>query len=138
MSARRSCAVFLLLALLAGGCDDSPASPTADQIAGTWTLVSIQRAGQAVQPKPAAATYSLTLAGDRLSARVDCNTCSGPLNMLGMTLTAGPALACTRAACPTAAFESAYTMLLSGESTVALVDGTLVLSSTRGDLRFKR
>jgi heat shock protein HslJ len=138
MSAFRSCAVFLLFAALAAACDDSPASPTADQIAGTWALVSIQRAGQAVQPKPTGATYSLTLSEDRLSTRADCNTCTGTANLLGMTLTAGPALACTRAACATAAFENAYTTLLAGESTVALVDGTLILSSTRGELRFTR
>src|SRR5262245_412143 len=138
MSAIRSCAGFFIVALLAVGCDDSPASPTADQIAGTWTLVSIQRAGQAIQPKPAGATYSLTLGGDRLSTRADCNTCSGPFALLGPTLTAGPALACTRAACPTMAFENTYTALLAGDSTVALMDGTLVLSSTRGVLRYTR
>jgi heat shock protein HslJ len=138
MSAFRSCAGFFVVASLVVGCDDSPASPTADQIAGTWKLESIQPAGRAVQPAPAGATYSLTLSGDRLSTRADCNTCSGPFSMLGMTLTAGPALACTRAACPTMAFENVYTTLLAGDSTVALPNGTLVLSSTRGVLRFTR
>ena len=36
------------------------------------------------------------------------------------------------------AFESTYTRLLSGDSTVTLTDGTLVLSSERGVLRFTR
>ena len=35
-------------------------------------------------------------------------------------------------------FEIAYTRLLAGESTVSLKDGTLVLASPRGVLRFTR
>jgi heat shock protein HslJ len=51
---------------------------------------------------------------------------------------AGPLLACTRAACPTMAFENTYTKLLGGESTVSLSGRTLVMTSPRGVLRFKR
>jgi heat shock protein HslJ len=36
------------------------------------------------------------------------------------------------------AFESQYTTLLSGESTVTLTGNSLVLSSARGVLRFSR
>jgi len=36
------------------------------------------------------------------------------------------------------AFESIYMGLLGGDSTVTLTDGTLVLSSARGVLRFTR
>jgi hypothetical protein len=36
------------------------------------------------------------------------------------------------------AFENAYTTLLSGDSTATLLDGTLVLLSPRGMLRFTR
>jgi hypothetical protein len=50
----------------------------------------------------------------------------------------GPLLACTRAACPTMAFESTYEMLLSGSSTGTLLGSALVLSSSRGILRFTR
>ena len=70
--------------------------------------------------------------------RADCNLCNGTFTLLGHTLTAGPALACTRAACPTMAFENGYTSLLSGDSTVTLSSGALVLSSSRGVLRFTR
>jgi heat shock protein HslJ len=115
----------------------SPA-PTADQISGTWTLVSIQPAGQADQAAPPGASYTLTFADGRLSTRVDCNMCSGTFTLSDQTLTAGPTLACTRAACPTMAFESGYTSLLSGESTVTLSDNVLALSSARGVLRFMR
>jgi heat shock protein HslJ len=117
----------------------SPSSTfTADQLSGSWTLVSIQSAGQADQAAPPGASYTLTFADGRLSARADCNLCNGAFTLTGQTLTAGPLLACTRAACPTMAFESGYTSLLSGDSTVALSSNTLVLSSARGVLRFTR
>jgi heat shock protein HslJ len=98
----------------------------------------MQPAGQSVQAAPAGATYTLTFADGRLSTRVDCNTCSGTFGLSGQTLTAGPALACTRAACPTMAFENEYTRLLAGDSTVTMSADTLVLSSSRGTLRYTR
>jgi heat shock protein HslJ len=150
--ARPSCSfgVFILLAVFGAGCSGSgtnPTSPsaggsslalTADQVAGTWTLASIQPTGQAEQGRPAAATYTLSFADGRISTRADCNTCSGTFTVSGQTLTAGPALACTRAACPTMAFETVYVGILSGDSTATLTANTLVLTSTRGVLRFTR
>jgi heat shock protein HslJ len=138
-----------IVASLAVGCSESSSTPTsssasgspaftADQLAGTWNLLSILPTGQAERATPAGATYNLTFADGRLSTRVDCNTCSGAFALSGQTLTAGPTLACTRAACPTMAFENAYTSLLGGESTVTVSGGTLVLSSARGVLRFTR
>jgi len=111
---------------------------TAEQLSGTWTLVSIQPAGQADQPTPPGASYTLTLVEGHLSTRVDCNLCNGAFTLSGQTLTAGPLLACTRAACPTMAFENSYTSLLSGDSTVTLSTNVLALSSSRGVLRFAR
>src|SRR4029450_7146038 len=111
---------------------------TTEQLAGTWNLVSLHPAGQSEQSTPSGANYTLTFADGRLSTRADCNMCSGAFSLSGQTLSAGPALACTRAACPTMAFESTYTRLLGGDSTVTLSDGTLMLSSARGVLRFTR
>jgi heat shock protein HslJ len=141
---------LLVLASLVAACSASsvpPAAPsssggslalTADQLAGTWNLVSIQPSGQAEEATPGGATYTLTFEDGRLSTRVDCNRCGGAFAVSGETLTAGPALACTRAACPTMAFENVYTRLLAGDSAMALSGGTLVLSSGRGVLRFTR
>ena len=133
--------IGLVVASLAIGCAESSSTPTApssDQFTGTWNLLSIQPAGQAEQPTPPGARYTVLFADGRLSTRVDCNVCSGGFALSGQTLTAGPALACTRAACPTMAFENAYTSLLSGDSTITLSGSTLVLSSSRGVLRFAR
>ena len=150
MNSSRSVFFLIVVASLAMGCAESSSTPTspssvggsfnltADQLSGTWSLVSIQPAGQANQATPPGASYSLTFADGRLSTRADCNMCSGAFALSGQTLSAGPALACTLAACPTMAFENVYTNLLGGDSTVTLSDGTLVLSSARGVLRFTR
>lgn len=141
---------LVVVAALAVGCStlsSTPTSPssaggspaiTAAQLAGTWKLLSILPTGQAEQSTPAGATYTLTFVGRRLSTRVDCNVCNGAFALSGLTLTAGPALACTRAACPTMAFENLYTSLLSGDNTVTVSGDTLVLSSARGVSRFTR
>ena len=132
-------AVALIIAGCAGRSQTSPSSTlTVNQLSGTWYLVSIQPAGQGDQAAPPGASYTLTFADGRLSTRVDCNVCNGAFTLSGQTLTAGPALACTRAACPTMAFENGYTSLLSGESTVTLASNVLALSSARGVLRFTR
>lgn len=145
MTIFRSLLRLVLVAPLAAGCAESSAtltSPsstvTAGQLAGTWNLLSIQPADQSEQTTPAGTTYALTFADGRLSTRADCNTCNGPFALSGQTLTAGPALACTRAACRTMEFENTYTRLLGGEGTVTLSGDSLVLSSSRGVLRFAR
>jgi len=109
---------------------------TASQVVGSWTLVSMQREGQAAQQAPTG--YTLTLGDGQLSTRVDCNTCAGRYTIADAVLTVGPTLACTRAACATMAFESAYTEVLSGQSTVTASGNSLVLTSPRGVLRFVR
>ena len=108
MTIFRAFVCLVALSSLAVGCSASSATPTSPsstltpgQLSGTWTLVSIHPAGQAEQATPAGTTYAVTFADGRLSTRADCNTCGGVFALSGQTLTAGPALACTRAACPT-------------------------------------
>jgi heat shock protein HslJ len=150
MNAFRYLSALGMIASLSVGCTESlstPTSPsaaagtagaalTADQLTGTWNLVSIQPTDQGVQLTPPGATYTLSFATGRLSTTADCNSCSAAFTLAGRTLTAGPLLACTRAACPTMAFENLYISLLSGESTATVSAGALVLSSDRGLLRF--
>lgn len=143
---RFSSVAFLLLTLIGSACSETPVSPTspssgsgslaltAGQLAGVWTLTTLQPPGQAAQASPA--TYTLAFADGRLSTRADCNVCGGTFTLSDQTLTAGPNMACTRAACPTMAFENAYVGMLAGEHTVELSGKTLVLSSSRGRLAF--
>jgi len=134
------------VAFVALGCSGSTAtltSPssldlTAPQLPGTWNLVSIRPAGEAEQAKPSGASYTLSLVDGRLSTRADCNTCGGSYTLNGQTLMVEPLMACTRAACPTMAFENTYMKMLGGESTVSLSGGTVELTSPRGVLRFTR
>ena len=138
--ARASLVALAMAAVASAGCDmlTGPSSLTEAQILGTWTLTSLQPSGQGSQSTPAGASYALTLAEGKLSTRADCNTCAGQYTLSGKMLTAGPALACTRAACATAAFESTYTSILGGESTVTATVTALTLTSSRGTLRFSR
>ena len=151
MSISRVSLALVIFLPLTAGCSDSPSSPTspssatgsgqaltAETLEGTWTLTSIQPSNQPEQASPAGAPYTLTFTNNRVSTRADCNTCGGTFALSGQTLTVGPALACTRAACPTMAFENVYTRLLSGDSTVTQSGATLSLSSARGTLRFTR
>ena len=131
--------VVIALSAIVAGCS-SPSSPSfnADDIEGTWTLRSIAPAGGPEQTAPTGATYTLTLTDDRVSTRADCNVCAGSVAVNGHTLTMGPQLACTRAACPTMAFENTYISLLAGDSTPQFDGNTLTFTSSRGVLRFRR
>ena len=98
----------------------------------------MQAAGQGQQARPTGATYTLSFSADRVSTRVDCNQCSGGYSIAGSTLTIAALMACTRAACPTMAFEQAYTTLLGGQHAITIVDNVMMLTSARGELRFTR
>ena len=143
--------VFALVTAFGTACSSSTGSPTApssvngstalvseNQLSGAWRLQSIQRAGQAAENVPAGADYSLTFADSRLAVRADCNACTGAYSLSGSTLSVANAVACTRAFCATAQFESVYTALLGGEHTVAITGNTLTWSSSRGTLTFAR
>jgi heat shock protein HslJ len=112
-------------------------SLTADALAATWRLQSIQKVGQPEQIAPAGADYTVTFT-DRLSLRADCNTCSSAYTISGSTLSVASAMACTRAACPTMAFESEYTSLLTGDHTVSATGTSMTWVSSRGTVRFSR
>ena len=142
--------LVLVVATLASGCTSNSSGPispsaadgstalTADALAGAWPLVSLRSTGQAEQAVPESASYQLTFDAGRASTRVDCNVCGGALAIRDNTVSIGPVMACTRAACTTAAFEQAYLTVLAGDSTARLDGGDLTLTSARGVLRFRR
>jgi heat shock protein HslJ len=131
---------ILLISLLAiAGCaSNTPASPTPDSVDGVWRIISIQPASQPVQTAPVGAQYQIGFENDRAFLRVDCNTCVGPFALNGSTLTIGPTLACTRAACPTAEFEAAVVSMLSGDHQVTATLHNLTLTSIRGSVLLQR
>jgi heat shock protein HslJ len=130
-------AVFVLVLAMAG-CSTAPSSPSTAVLSGTWRIVSIEAASQPAQPAPAGAAYDVTFEGARISARVDCNSCNGMFMLNGSALTIGPTLACTRAACATASYETAVVTLLTGGHEVSSTSNTLSLNSNRGSLTLAR
>jgi heat shock protein HslJ len=130
--------VPILVVVAFAACSTTPASPSLTPLTGTWRIVSIQPGMQAVQAAPAAAVYELTFDGTSVSARVDCNTCNGSFMLSGSSLVIAPGLACTRAACVTAAFESATVAMLGGAHDITLTSTTLILASNRGRMTLAR
>jgi heat shock protein HslJ len=131
--------ILLISVLAAVGCaDGTPTSPTPDSVDGVWRIISIQPASQAVQTAPTGARYQVGFEEERVFVRVDCNTCTGPFTLNGGTLTIGPMLACTRAACATAAYESAVVSMLSGAHQVSATLHNLTLTSSRGTVTLQR
>lgn len=129
---------ILLIGMLGAiGCSDNPTSPTAS-LEGVWRILSIQRPPQAVETAPVGVIYQVSFDDGRVSLRVDCNTCAGPYTASGSTLTIGPVLACTRAACGTASYEGAVVSLLNGEHQMASTLHNLTLSSSRGTVLLQR
>jgi len=129
----------LSLAVLATGCTpETPAAPSAGTFAGTWRIRSVQVASQVTLVAPSTVPYQVTFEDGRIAARVDCNTCVGGFSSSGRGLAIGPVLACTRAACATAAFESATISVLSGTHTAWASANSLTLESERGVILLER
>ncbi len=132
------CSTLPLLA----GCS-TPASPTigtisVDGLSGVWRVELLQTTGVGAVLAPSTATYTVTLSGTTLAARADCNACTASFTLLGDSLNVSPALACTKALCPTQSFETQFTQILSGESTVVVQGDLVLLVSARGQLRLRR
>lgn len=119
-------------------CAGTPASPSATALNGTWRIVSIQPELLPLQLAPAGTVYEVTFDASRVSARVDCNTCSGPSMLSGSSLVIGPGLACTRAACATASFESLVVGILGGAHDIVATGNSLMLHSIRGSITLVR
>jgi heat shock protein HslJ len=130
--------VLILVVVGLGACSTTPASPSLTPLTGTWRVVSIQPESLAVEPAPAGAVYELTFDATRVAARVDCNTCNGSFMLSGSSLVIAPGLACTRAACATAAFESAALAILGGAHEITIAANTLILASSRGRMTLAR
>lgn len=125
--------ILLISLITVSGCSDgTPTAPASTALGGVWRIISIQPASQTVQPAPTGAQYQIGFENDRVFLRVDCNTCTGPFTTSGSTLTVGPTLACTRAACATASYESAVVSLVSGQHQMGSTLHNLTLTSNRG------
>jgi heat shock protein HslJ len=73
-----------------------------------------------------------------VTVRADCNTCAGTYRADAGSLTIGPQLACTRAACPSAPLDQEYVTALAGATSYVVAGSRLAIFSTGGVLRFSR
>ena len=112
---------------------------TDPRLAGAWTLVSQQPAGDALATPPPGTQFTLQIADGRAAVRADCNRCGGAASVSAGNVTLGPALACTRAFCVASSpFDDRFVHILAGDHAVTLEGETLVLTSSRGIARFRR
>jgi heat shock protein HslJ len=118
------------------GCSNSPSSPSPSALNGTKRIFSIQMATQTSQVfLPPEVPYQVTFDGSRVSARINCNTCNGSFTTSGSSVSLGPVLACTRAACVAPAYEapdSDVLSLLAGSHEVSESFAQITLRSSRG------
>ena len=128
-----------LIVIGAASCsNDTLTSPTsAAQLNGTWRLFQMTQGGTVHNEELTAGRFNVTFATNRLDAKADCNTCTGPTTLSGSTLTVS-ALACTRATCASAPIDTRFTSVLNGAVTVRINDRLLQLNSAQGELRFER
>jgi len=134
---------FLAILALAS-CSESPSSPSSltsqTALNGAFRLTSYQPPGlDFVIPLPSGSNYQATFENSSVSARIDCNTCNASLARNGSSLTIGPALACTRAACgANDPINNELTSILAGSHEASEVPGGFRLRSGRGTISLQR
>jgi heat shock protein HslJ len=135
-STRAAGALAIFVALAMTSCGESPTSPS-DLTDRLWRLVAIEPATGTATVVTDSARYSLEFLNDsRVSARADCNTCSGSYSLSGESISIGP-LACTRAFCGEASLDTIFTQGLSDARTATLDEGLLQLRGPAVTLKFR-
>ena len=136
---RHRLAALLLSAALASCSNDSLTAPTsAAQLDGTWRLFQMTSSAGVHNEDLNAGRFNVVISGSTLTAKADCNSCSGTSTLSGATLTVSP-LACTFALCASEPIASRFTGLLTGALTVRVNDRLLQLNDAQGgELRFEK
>ena len=137
MTIRGTCAIGLLMAVVtAMGCGDSPTSPS-DLTGRMWRLVSIEPASGPSTVVNDASRYWLEFISETaLSARADCNTCTGSYSLSGTTVSIGP-LACTRAFCGETSLDTVFMQGLNDANSLTVDDQLLEIKSAARTLKFR-
>jgi len=144
---RLACSISALaLVLSMAACSGNVAAPsgntgassaaTAATVSGSWKLQSLTGADSTTVTVDHPDLFTLEFADGRIALRVDCNRATGPYTTNGSTLTIGT-MAMTKAYCAaTAQLGDDYVRILDGDNVVNVTATSLVLSSSRGTLRF--
>jgi heat shock protein HslJ len=136
-TSRVSAGMFAVAVItIAAACGESPTSPS-DLTGKMWRLVAIEPAtGPSIAVADGLRYWIEFLTETRLSARADCNTCSGSYTLSGATVTIGP-LACTRAFCGEASLDTPFTQGLSEARELTLDEQLLQIKSPTTTLKFR-
>jgi heat shock protein HslJ len=147
-----SCSFLLMLTtVFLTGCSDTITgpSPTAAMTSGTtwqlmtpgttWQLQSFERADATSVQVPDPEKFTIELGADgRLSITADCNRCAASSSQVDGALRVNPVIACTRAACASAPFDTEYVAALADAMVVPTGSTALELVSKAGVLKFSR
>jgi heat shock protein HslJ len=129
--------LLIVALIILASCDETPTTPTAQDVSGRWVVSSLQPANAATITPPDG-SLAVEFDGDRLSVRGDCNICSGGYALTGRTITVS-ALACTRRGCPVGSLDDPFFDLVASAETAGLVGGqVLLLEGRRGQIAFRR
>lgn len=129
-----------VLVVAAAGCSEGDllTAPTSSaRVDGTWNLVQLSAGGVSLTEAKSQSRFVLTLAGDRVLLKADCNTCAGDFRLDGDQITLNPQ-ACTRAFCTSSPLDTQVVAAVTGTHTVRLDAVRLQLTSPRGEIRFER
>jgi heat shock protein HslJ len=118
----------------------SSSAATASGLTGTvWKLQSFQRSDATSVRVPDPNQFTVEFAADgKMAVRADCNRCAGSYSQSGTALDINQAVACTRAACPSAPFDQEYLAALVDTTSARLTGDVLECASARGVLTFGR
>lgn len=133
----RSILLFAALAVTACGSGSEVLTGPSAVTGAVWQLRSLELpTGLVTVSRPD--NYTLEFrSGNALSARADCNACTGSYSISGGGLTIGP-LACTRAFCGTGSSDAAFLEILSSAQTFGVRGTELSVESSKGIARFGR
>ena len=90
-------------------CETGVSPSSIADLHGGWQLVAFELDdGTVIRPSGAGALTARFEEDDRLHVNADCNVCNGSYTATAATLTIGPLLACTLAACPPGSRAESY------------------------------
>ncbi len=131
-------ALLVAFSALASNCGEGVLTGPSAVVGGVWKTQSIEAPAIGLVPIPQPANYTVEFRdGGQLAVKADCNSCSGTYSISGESLQVG-ALACTRAFCGSASFDTAFLAVLSNATTFGVRGIELTINSTKGVARMNR
>lgn len=134
-----SCGALVAGCATEGTGPDGPSALQSEIVGVSWQLDGLAPTGQPFAAPPEG-TFTLELAeAGELHLVADCNLCNGRYTLGDGTLEVdGGVLACTRAFCPSAPFDSDYVRLVASVRSWQADSSGLTLAGDEGRLRFER